>query len=236
METLEKIKLVTAFRIDDIPDTYYGTYEDTMDDHTLVFEKGKVYGIEAEYGEGGEMLSAIMSGKIPIKEEEVYYDDVRVDNPKMGDIGWYLGKKEYSKGVIRREISARKALERAIKEYHRYQSVEEIMEDFSLRPDRIDMELSRYSGEKWRASLAIGYACKKEVFCLSWMNTSCFNSILLSSGIFRFFKRLRKEGCIFILPTSRRENVEGFVDEVIEIGPPDRKCIPSNNPYFIEHY
>ncbi len=91
------------------------------------------------------------------------------------------------------------------------------MEDFSLRPDRIYMKLSRYSGEKWRGSLAIGYVCRKEVFCLSWMNTPDFDSILLSSGIFRFFKRLRKEGCIFILPTSRRENVEGFADEVIEL-------------------
>ena len=189
---MEKIKLVTAHRVDDILDFYYGTYEDYMSDHTFVFEKGKVYGVVTEYGDGGETLSAIMSGLIPIEEEEVYFDDIKVDNPKMGDIGWFLGKREYTRGIIKKEISARKALERAIKEYHRYQSVEDVMEDFSLRPDRIDMGLYRYSHEKWRASLAIGYACRKEVFCLSWMNTSAFASIILGSGIFRFFKRLRK--------------------------------------------
>ena len=49
-----------------IPDFDYGTY---------VFEKSKVYGVVTEYGDGGEMLSAILFGLIPIKEEEVYFDD-----------------------------------------------------------------------------------------------------------------------------------------------------------------
>lgn len=203
---MEKIKLVTRQRSEKVSSYGCGVSNDFLYDHTFLFEKGKIYGIVAEYGEGGELLSEIMSGMIPVREEEVYFDGIKAENPRMGDIGWYLGKKECAKGIIKREISARKALERAVKEHHRYRSVGEVMEDFSLRPDRIDMELSKYSGEKWRVSLAIGYACRKEIFCLSWMNTSYFAGILLSSGIFRFFKRLKQEGCIFILPTCRREN------------------------------
>lgn len=63
-----------------------------------------------------------------------------------------------------------------------------------------------------------------------------FHDIILSSGVFRFFKKLKSEGCIIILPTSRKENVIGMVDEVIEIGNPRFDNMISQHPYFIEHF
>ena len=68
------------------------------------------------------------------------------------------------------------------------------------------------------------------------MNTACFNSILLSSGVFRFFKKLKEEGAIILLPTSRRENVIGLADEAIEINNPQYKSIISENEYFIKNF
>lgn len=234
MGILEVIKLVTKHRVEDIENSFNEMHYDYMDEKTFLFEGGKIYGLVGEHGEGGEMISAIMSGRIPIKEEDIFFDGIKMNRPDMQDIGWYVGKQEYTKGLIKKEISAKKALDYALKKYNRYNNVDEIIEDFHLTPNRLDYELSKYSGEKWRVSLAIGYACRKKVF--SWMNTSVFNSILLSSGVFRFFKRLKSEGCIIILPTSRKENVEGFVDEVIEIVNPQDRTVISKNPYFVEHF
>ena len=233
---MEEIKLITKQRIVQVTNSFNEKYDDFIIEKEFVFERGKIYGIIGEYGEGGEMVSALISGRVPIKEEEFYCDDIKVDYAKIQDISWYVGKSEYTKGLITREISVRKALINAVKKYQRYSSIDEIIEDFHLRLDRIDYGLSKYSGEKWRASLAIGYACRKEVYCFSWLNTACFSSILLSSGVFRFFKRLKEEGCIIILPTSRKENVAGLVDEVIEIDNPRFKQVISESEYFKQYF
>lgn len=233
---LDKIKLVTKHRVDKIINSFDEIHNDFIFEKTFIFEKGKLYGIVGEHGEGGELISALMSGRIPIMEEEIYYDDVKVDLSSLQDIGWYVGKSEYSKGVIKREISVRKALNYAITSFQRYKNIDEIIKDFHLAPSRLNYELSKYSGERWRASLAIGYACRKKVYCFSWMNTAEFNNILLGSGVFRFFKKMKEEGMIVILSTSRKENVAGFVDEIIEINNPQYKSIISENPYFIENF
>lgn len=182
------------------------------------------------------MISAIMSGAIPIHKEGIFFDREKVENSDMHSIGWYVGKSEYHRGLMRREISAKKALTEAIKKYQRYQNVDEVVKDFHLSADRLDYPLSQYSGEKWRASLAIGYACKKEIFCFSWMSTIRFTDILLSSGVFRFFKRFKEEGGIVILPTSCKNNVFGLADEVIEIDNTQYKSILSDSQYFREHF
>lgn len=233
---LEKIKLVTKQRVERIKNSFNEIQNDYIIDKSFVFEKGKIYGIIGEHGEGGELISSLMSGRIPIEKEVIYYDDTKIDSSNIRDIGWYVGKSEYSEGIIKKEISVKKALKNAIKRYQRYESIDEIIEDFHLTPDKLEYALSKYSGEKWRASLAIGYACKKEVYCFSWMDTAHFSSILLSSGVFRFFKRMREEGLIIILPTSRKENVIDFVDEVIEINNPEYKSVISENLYFKEHF
>lgn len=233
---LEKIKLVTKHRVEKVENSFYEMHNDFIFEKTFVFEKGKIYGIIGEYGEGGELISSLLSGRVPIKKEEVYYDGIQIDNYNMQKVGWYVGKKEYYKSPIKREKSVEKALRDAMKEYKRYIHLEDIIEEFHLTPDRLNYKLSQYSGERWRASLAIGYACKKEVYCFSWMNTSDFNSILLSSGVFRFFNKMKKEDLIIILPTCRKENVIGLADEIIEINNPEYKCIISENSYFIEHF
>ena len=59
-------------------------------------------------------------------------------------------------------ISIRKALDYALEKYHKYESIDGIIEDFGLTPDRLHYGLSTNCfWEKWRASLASGYASNK---------------------------------------------------------------------------
>lgn len=233
---MEKIKLITKESLVHVKNPFCESIVDYLTDNTFVFDKGKIYGIICEHGSGGDAISAIMSNYVICKTAEVYIDDAKATALDVKNLGWYVGKSEYTKGLITREISARKALINAVKKYQRYNSIDEVIEDFHLTSGRLNYELSKYSGEKWRASLAIGYACRKEVYCFSWLNTAHFSSILLSSGVFRFFKRLKEEGCIIILPTSRKENVAGLVDEVIEIDNPRFKQVISESEYFKQYF
>lgn len=233
---LEEIKLITKQRVERIKNPFNELQDDYTMEKLFCFKRGMIYGIIGEQGEGGELISSLLSGRIPIVNEEIYCDGKLVDNVVLKQLGWYVGKSEYCRGIVKKQISVKKALLYAIKKYKRYQNLNEVIEEFHLSPDKLHYKISNYSGEKWRASLAIGYASRKEIFCFSWMNTACFNSILLSSGVFRFFKKLKEDGAIILLPTSRRENVIGLADEIIEINNPQYKSMISENEYFINNF
>lgn len=233
---MEEVKFITKLRVENLTNAFDEKQTDWLQDNTYIFKKGKIYGIIGEYGEGGELLSLLLSGRIPLEDEILYYDEEKADSLKIQELGWYVGKPEYAKGIIKYEISVKKALTHAIKKYKRYNSLQQVIQDFFLTEGRLDYRLFNYSGERLRASLAIGYACKKEIYCFPWMNTSTFCSIILSSGVFRFFKRMKEEGMIMILPTARRENVIGLVDEIIEINNPAYKRMISESQYFKDNF
>ena len=212
-------------------------YSDYLKKISLSVKTGKIYGIISEYMEGGDTISALLSNQIPWERGKAYLDDIEVPLARIQEMGWYIGKSVYSKGIFHREISMRKALNHAIKDYGRYTKLDDIIEDFGLSEDRLNMKLRMYSYEKFRVSMALGYACKKTFFCFPWMSSSFFYNWILNSSVYRFFRQMRGEGCTFILPTSRRINVEGFVDEIIELRPePSYTQIIAEHPDFKKYF
>lgn len=111
-----------------------------------------------------------------------------------------------------------KILLAAVKKYKKYDDIEEIIDEFNLSRSRLDYKLSQCSWEKWRISLAIGYASKKKIFCFPWMNSLLLFDCMNNSAVYYFFEKLKKEGAIIILPTSRKENLKSVADKIIEIG------------------
>ena len=210
---------------------------DYTHDNIFTFERGKIYGIVCEHGAGGESISLLLSNQIPREEEKIYFDDQEVTPQTVGQTGWYMGKPLYSGKLIKREVTIRRAMKYAVDKYHKYDSVEKIAEDFVLDRGIWDYGLSRNcQWVKWRASMAIGYACDRTIYCFPWMNTLEFNDCLCNSSVFRFFKRFKREGLIIILPTSRRENIEGIVDEIVQIHSPRFEHVITDFEYFKEHF
>ena len=236
---MEKVRLETKQRFLPIKNPFGETGSDYTDDNVFVFERGKIYGVVCEYGGGGESISLLLTNGLPkgfSKKEKIYFDGVEVDGQAVQRAGWYMGKVLYSGKLYRREISIRKAIMYALNKYHRYENLDGVIQDFGLKPGILDYGLSMDSWVKWRASLAIGYLSDRTIFCFPWMNSLVFYDCLYNSGVFQLFKRMKGEGAIIILPTSRRENVEGFVDEVIEIGGQRFEHIISESEYFKEHF
>lgn len=231
---LEEIKIEFKQRSEYVMNAMGEVFCEVILDSTYVFKKGKIYGIVCEQGEGGEYISGIMTGRVLGKREKVFIDNIETSLKVVQEKAWYVGKKEY--GRFRKEISARQALNRAIKLQEIYKSTDEVIDKFALTRDRLLYKISNYSGEKWRVSLAIGCASQKEIFCFPWMNTAFFNHIMLSSGVYRFFKEMKKDGKIIILPTSRKENVEGIVDEIIKINNPSYKYVATEHEDFKRYF
>ncbi len=236
---MNKIRLETKMTVVNIKSPFRGKASDASEsvyDNTFIFERGKIYGIICEPRQGGDALSCFMSNQISWENEEMYFDEVQVNPSDIGEISWYMGKPIYSKGIIKREISVRKALNKAISQYHRYGNINDIISEFSLQTKSLDYGLSKYGYERWRASLAIGYAKCKIIYCFPWLNSSRFYNWIMHSSVYCFFRKLKDEGNILILPTIRRANVEGFADEIIEIHNPDTDSIVVNNQYFKDYY
>ncbi len=236
---MNRIRLETKMTVVDIKSPFRSSNRDASEpvyDNIYEFERGKIYGIVCEPRQSGDALSCFMSNQIPWEDEKMYFDEVQVKPSDIGEISWYMGRPLYCKGIMKREISVKKALNQAISRYHRYENINDIISEFNLQTMNLDYGLSKYGYERWRASLAIGYANCKIVYCFPWLNTSRFYNWIINSSVYCFFRKLRSEGNILILPTIRRANVEGFVDEIIEIHNPDTNSSIINNKYFQDYY
>ena len=233
---MEKIELVIkGERFIDVNNPFGEKSQDYVCENTFIFEKGKIYGIICEHGAGGEAISLLLSNEIPLKQEKIYIDDVEAEVSDIENLGWYVGKTLYYRFPLKRELSSKQALEYAIKKYHCYEKLDDIVEEFHLTTGRLDYGLSRNcEWEKWRTSVAIGYASRKKVYCFPWMDTLRFYDCMYNSSVFRFFKKIVQEGAIIILPTSRKENVAGFVDSIIQIHSQRFERSISESSYFKE--
>lgn len=220
---LEKIKLITTEEIVNVENNINEKFIEHISNKSYEFEAGKVYGLVGEIGEGGEFITELLSGRSKLGKQKVYIDGIAATQSDIEENGWYMGKKEYSSHFPFYEISVKKALEKAIQQYHFFNDINEVIDMFSLKKDLIDYKLSYYSGERFRASLAIGYACKKNIFCFPWMNSENLYYRMESGKVYYFFEELKKEKKIIIIPTSKEENVRELADEIIKIDNPSFK-------------
>lgn len=186
---LEKVKLVIeGERLVNVDNPFGEKSQDYICKNTYIFEAGKIYGVVCEHGGGGETVSLLLSNTTSLINERVYIDDVEAEASEIEKYGWYVGKALYSKGFIKKELNAKKALKYSIKKYHRYERLEDIINEFHLSIDKLGYVLSNNcEWEKWRTSIAIGYASNKKIYCFPWMDTMTFYDCMYNSSAFRFF-------------------------------------------------
>lgn len=215
---LEKIKVIIGNNQENIKNSLGEQFSEYTFPGTYEFSSGKVYGIVSEFGSGGEYISSLLSGNIEQNEDDkIFIDEVFTDNYKDLKIGWYMRAPFYNKGLIRREISVRKALGKAIEQSGNRFDFKKIQEEFGLQEKRLDLKLSYYSHEGWRASMAVGYVLQKQIFCFPWQNSIYFSAAIYDSMTYKLFNKITDYGGIIILPTSKKENVKNIADNIITI-------------------
>lgn len=116
--------------------------------------------------------------------------------------------------------SARKEIAFALKKSKSGFSVQDIVDKFHLTEERLDVKVQYYSWEIWRLSAAIGYALGKKIFCFPSLDTARVIDIVRSTAFYIYVEKLRREGCILLLPSSNREILESLADEIIELNNP----------------
>lgn len=196
----------SAFLDQNVDDTWY--YKD------VELMSGKIYGLVSEYGQGCMYLSYLLGGKIDFGELQIFIDGISVSKEYLKSISWNLepSKEKYKNKTVR------KAIEQSIKNNECMDTFEEIEEAFYLDPRRRDIKLRYLSGERWRASAALGYVSGKKFFYAPYKH-SMFYRVMNDSNMFKALRYLADKGNIIVLPVGSDTFIKSVVDECIYLDP-----------------
>ncbi|MBR6403477.1 MAG: hypothetical protein IKS48_08865 [Eubacterium sp.] len=190
----------------DFYDTWY--YKD------VELMSGKIYGLVSEYGQGCMYLSYLLGGKVDFGELQIFIDGISVSKEDLKSISWNLepSKENYKNKTVR------KAIEQSIKNNECVDTFEDIEEAFYLDERRHDRKLRYLSGERWRASAALGYVSGKKIFYAPYKN-SIFYRQMNDSNMFKALRYLADKGNIIVLPVGSDTFIKLVVDECIYLDP-----------------
>lgn len=175
-------------------------------------ESGKIYGLISEYGEGSMYLSYLLGGKVEFGDLRIFSNDIEMSKEELEQISWNL---EPSNEIYKNAI-VKKSIEKAMHKNGDKEGFHAIAEKFLLTEPRYNNKLSHLSGERWRASAALGYVNRKKIFFAPY-RTSSFYYSMCSSVLLKVLRELTSDGAIVLLPVGSDEVMKHIADECIYI-------------------
>lgn len=172
-------------------------FYDTWRYRDVNFEGGKIYGIVSEYGQGCMYLSYLLGGKVDFENVQIYIDGNKVERKALECISWNLEpiEEKYKNQIVN------KSVKKALMENHLAETFEDIQRKFALTPERANRKLNQLSGERWRASAALGYARGKRIFYAPYKPSSFYYS-MCCSGLMKALRELTDSGALVLLPVG----------------------------------
>lgn len=198
---------------------HHGVALDCFDKNNIELIKGNLYGVVGEFGNGGAALSCGIAGLTNFYEGRIMIDDEEVSIDTLIKCSWYVGidlNYHNAPNIFRRKNNITKKtikeqIEVGIRKNNSDYCVKDIQEMFKLSNERINRNIEYVSGERWKASVAIGFANGRNVFCYPWFNTKDIERF--QEQLHNTIAFLLNYGCIVILPTTKKENVKKISDK-----------------------
>lgn len=186
---------------------HHGIVLDCLQNNYFEFHAGNLYGIIGEFGYGGAALSCGITGNTDFYEGKIYVDDKEISMEHIINKSWYVGVDlNKSKSLFRRKKTIKQQIEYGVRTSSQEFNIEAIQNIFQLSDERINRNIEFVSGERWKASVAIGYANGRKVFCYPWMNSKDIEH--LKEQLSKTIEYLIQSECIVIMPTTNEENVK----------------------------
>ena len=186
-------------------------FEDTWWYRSLEFESGKIYALISEYGQGCRYLSYLLGGRVDFEDLKVYLNENEVLPKDLSLISWNLeaSGEKYGRSTARKEI------EQALyPKQFKGNLFEDIQQKFLLTEERLDVKLSWLSGERWRASAALGYAKGKKISFPPMKRVRFYNR-MCGSCLIKALRELTAAGAIVFLAAGSDYFVKHIVDECV---------------------
>lgn len=179
------------------------------------FTSSTCYGLIGEAGSGNWALSYLITGWSKLQGSKILIDGSETSENRLRNISCYVGRSHYYDiEPFHKQISVKKAIELGIKKTQTDSAnFQDIKNKFDLSTERVDRRFNQIGNEHWRASLAIGYAYNKKIYCLPFLESSQWEnyySIMLE----KWLNILKNEESIIIIPTDNEETVGKLIDKV----------------------
>ncbi len=174
------------------------------------FESGKIYGLISEYEQGCMYLSYLLGGKVDFGDLKMSWNGNRIQRKDLECVSWNLEPacEPYRKSIVKKAVNA------AIRKHKLDTTFAEIQERFCLTPEREDRRLFQLSGERWRASAALGFAENKRIFYAPY-NPSVFYYQMCQSALLKSLRELTDSGALVLLPAGSDSFLKHIADECI---------------------
>ena len=176
----------------------------------LTFESGKIYGIISEYMQGCMYLSYLLGGRVDFGNLQIYFNKKKIEKEDLSLISWNL---EPSHEKYRNK-EVKKSIEKMLQKSKCEDSFEKIAEKFILTEPRYSRKLFQLSGERWRASAALGYAAGKQIFYAPY-ERSQFYYCMSQTGLIKVLRNLTDSGAMVLLPACSDVVLKHIVDECV---------------------
>lgn len=190
----------------------YGCMRDTIGHFDYEFESG-VYLIQGECATGGWALSTILSGRDKNFEGKIFFNNTEISCREMQQHSCYVGddsglKKNF--GLV--SMTIQEQIKYGISKGLSFSdNIEQIKKMFGLSEERFNRCIKHVSGERWRASMAIGYSLGKKIYCFPWINSEFI--ISHEENLKLCFDTLKSIGAIIIVPTTNDNAIERITKE-----------------------
>lgn len=242
---MKKITINNLTHRDQVSLFDYWRIIDSIHEFNASFEEGSINGIIGELGHGGWLLSAILCGRI---NNEAIVNTITLSGVPSGieslrRISCYVGEgvaeapyrrlQNYPRKLMRKFIGVKTVMEHIREGLIKSKSElcsSEIAEMFELtgmydndeRIGRINRPLEFQSGEVWRASMAIGVAYQKKLFCFPWLEPEFLINVLSKENQ-KYIERIRDIGGTILIPVSNVEYFNNKVDQTIYLKKPKNR-------------
>lgn len=192
---------------------HHGLVLDCLEKNNLEFYEGNFYGIIGEFGNGGAALSCGITGNTNYYEGKIWVNDKETSIDYLIQNSWYVGNDLHSSNSKRifsckpriTKNTIGEQIEFGIRKVRSDLDFRTVQNIFNLSDERIDRNIEYVSGERWKASAAIGFANGKKIFCYPWFNSKDIDQ--LEGQLLNTVKSLLDFGCIVIMPTTKKENI-----------------------------
>ena len=195
---------------------HHGIVNEWIQNKSFELHIGTLNGIIGEFGNEGAAISCGLTGNVRFYGGRIYVDDKEETISAVLKTSWYVGHDIYgshkplfdiygTRNPLLRRKSIREQIIAGVKANHCDLSADIIQNMFELSEPRVGRSIKYVSGVRWKASIAIGYAYGKKIFCYPWMNS--YDVKLFGEQITKSIKVLTDNNCTVIFPTTKEENI-----------------------------
>lgn len=177
-----------------------GRVRESVHNFSYNFESQNVYCLQGGLGYGGWSLSWIIGGLLKPERGILKLNNKNISIKELNAISWCVGFSGEENKFFK-DKKVRSIIESGLAKSGLSKTGKDIHDIFCLTEERLDRSFRSISGEKWRASLAIGYSLGRKIFCFPWFRSK-FIFDYEKKWIYQILNYLKNDDCLIIFPTD----------------------------------